>query len=77
MPAIRLRSSPIFDAPPLQVVQVDPVRPARRLRRSAPAHVAQRSGAAATVALIRIITDIEINVNEQPERISVAGKDIR
>jgi hypothetical protein len=33
--------------------------------------------AAAAVVLIRISTDIEINGNEQPEGISVAGKDIR
>jgi hypothetical protein len=39
--------------------------------------VAQRSGVAVAAALIRISTDIEINGNEQPEGISVAGKDIR
>jgi hypothetical protein len=36
-------------------------------------HVALRSAAAAAVVLIRISTDIEINGNEQPEGISVAG----
>jgi hypothetical protein len=61
----------------LQIVQVNPVTPAGRLRRSALAHVAQRTGKAATVASIRISTDIEINVNEEPQRISVTGKDIR
>jgi hypothetical protein len=47
------------------------------LRRSALSDVAQRSGVAATVALLRIRTDVEINVNEQPQGISLAGKDIR
>ena len=75
--AIRLRSPLIFHAAPFQVVQGNPVRQTRRFCRPALTPVAQRSGVAVTAALIRISTDIEINGNEQPEAISVAGKDIR
>ena len=76
--AIRLRSPPIFHAAPFQVVQGNPLRPTRRLCRPAltPCRAAFRRGGCRRL-LIRISTDSEINGNEQPEGISVAGKDIR
>ena len=75
--AIHLRSPLTFHAPPLQVVRGDPSRPVTRLHGPAQTHVAQHSGEAASVSLVRISTDNEINVNDQPEGISVVGKDIR